>query len=60
MKTPTLIIWGEEDQWIPMKKGFTLHEKIKGSQLKTIPGAGHLVQEDSPVQVLAYVLNFLR
>ncbi|MDQ0300298.1 pimeloyl-ACP methyl ester carboxylesterase [Salibacterium salarium] len=58
--TPTLIIWGEEDEWIPMKKGHILHGKIKGSLLETIPNTGHLVQEDSPTVLLAYLVNFLR
>lgn len=57
---PTLIIWGKEDEWIPLDRGYTLHEKIKNSQMKVIPGAGHLVQEDSPTMLLAALIAFLR
>ena len=57
--TPTLIIWGEEDTWIPIKNAHILHRKIKGSLLETIPKGGHLVQEDSPTLLLAYLMKFL-
>jgi pimeloyl-ACP methyl ester carboxylesterase len=50
-----LLVWGEEDTWIPITKGRALNKMIPGSRLIAIPAAGHLVQEDAP-QVLADVL----
>ncbi|GEM81744.1 alpha/beta fold hydrolase [Vibrio superstes] len=46
--TPTLILWGEKDQWIPVEQAYLLHSKIKGSKLVTIPESGHLVIEEKP------------
>lgn len=57
--TPTLILWGEHDAWIPIEKGHALHDIISGSQFQTIPCAGHLVQEEAPAVVLGHVLKFL-
>ena len=37
----TLVICGEEDRMTPLKYAQYLHEKISGSKLVTIPGAGH-------------------
>lgn len=50
-----LLVWGEEDAWIPIDKGRALNKMIPGSRLVALPAAGHLVQEDAP-QVLADIL----
>jgi pimeloyl-ACP methyl ester carboxylesterase len=39
----SLILCGEEDRMTPVKYSQYLHEKIKGSELVIIPGAGHSV-----------------
>jgi len=53
---PVLIVWGENDAWIPLPTGRRLHEAIPGSAFVPVPGAGHLVQEDQP-QLLVNVLE---
>jgi pimeloyl-ACP methyl ester carboxylesterase len=50
-----LLVWGEEDTWVPIEKGRALNRMIPGSRLIALPAAGHLVQEDAP-QLLADVL----
>lgn len=59
VRCPTLIIWGEEDAWIPLEKGRRLHGLIPGSRFVPVAGAGHLVQEDAPEAVVAAVYPFL-
>ena len=54
-----LIVWGEEDAWIPVARGTQLQEAIPGSALRTIPHAGHLVQEDAPALLVSYLIEFL-
>jgi pimeloyl-ACP methyl ester carboxylesterase len=39
----SLILCGEEDRMTPVKYSQYLHDKIKGSELVIIPGAGHSV-----------------
>ncbi|MCF6408889.1 alpha/beta fold hydrolase [Pseudalkalibacillus salsuginis] len=56
---PVLIMWGEEDTWIPIKTGHKLHGKIKSSEFVSIPHAGHLVQEDQPSILISKILKFL-
>ncbi|MGP4081540.1 alpha/beta fold hydrolase [Pseudalkalibacillus sp. R45] len=60
INTPVLIVWGEQDTWIPIEKGHKLHSMIKSSEFVSIPNAGHLVQEDDPSRLLAYILKFLQ
>jgi pimeloyl-ACP methyl ester carboxylesterase len=55
---PVLILWGENDGWIPPERGRRLHELIPHSELQLIPRAGHFVQEDSPQAVASHLARF--
>ena len=59
VRCPTVILWGEEDQWIPVERGHTLQQLVAGARLVRIPQAGHLVQEDAPEAIVAALLGFL-
>lgn len=59
MQTPTLILWGEEDRWIPIAQGRKLQARIRGARFEAVPGAGHLLQEDAPEAILAALADFL-
>ena len=56
---PTLILWGEQDAWIPVERGRVLASRIANAVFRTVPSAGHLVQEDAPEAVVAALLEFL-
>ena len=45
---PTLIVCGEDDALTPVKYSEFLYRRIKGSALKVLPGAGHMVMLESP------------
>ncbi len=57
---PTLVLWGEEDRWLPVSQGQQLHEQISGSRLVIIPRAGHLPLEEQPEESNRAILDFLR
>src|SRR5215475_11054347 len=59
IRCPVMILWGEEDRWIPVEDGRRLAAMIPGSILKIVPGAGHMVQEDAPEAIVAALLGFL-
>ena len=56
---PCLIVWGAEDAWIPVDRGWRLHEMIPGSRFAVIEEAGHLVQEDRPGELVDVLRPFL-
>lgn len=60
IKTPTLIEWGEKDQWISPDNAQKFHRDIKGSQLITYPGVGHIPMEEIPTQSCVDAMRFLR
>ncbi len=41
IKTPTLIIWGENDQITPIKDAYLINKLVDGSKLHVIKGAKH-------------------
>jgi pimeloyl-ACP methyl ester carboxylesterase len=56
---PTLIIWGEKDEQMPLKYAERLHREIPNSQLVTIPDANHMVLFDAPDAVANALVNFI-
>jgi len=59
VRTPTLIICGEDDRLTPVKYARFLHEAIPGSNLAVIPGAGHMVMLERPVEFNRALTAFL-
>lgn len=57
---PTLLIWGEKDQQMPLQYGQRLHHEIAGSQLVTIPNAGHMLLIDAPAAVAKAIADFVK
>jgi pimeloyl-ACP methyl ester carboxylesterase len=55
---PVLILWGEEDGWIPADTGHRLQALIPHAQLQLIPAAGHFLQEDAPEAVARHLARF--
>jgi len=57
---PVLILWGEEDTWIPIERGFELQSLIPKSQFQAISQAGHLVIEEKPKELAKAILTYLK
>jgi pimeloyl-ACP methyl ester carboxylesterase len=47
INVPTLITCGDQDQLTPVKYSQFLLQRIKGSRLEILPGAGHMVMMES-------------
>ena len=56
ISVPTRIIWGTEDRILPPEYGRWLHDRIPHAELSWIEGAGHVLQEDAPAQLLAHLV----
>jgi pimeloyl-ACP methyl ester carboxylesterase len=44
---PTLIVWGDADRLVPVQHAAVWAELIPGADLKTLPGVGHLIFDES-------------
>lgn len=52
---PVRLIWGREDRILPPEYAEWMHEKVPHAELHWIEGAGHLLQEDAPAQLMAHL-----
>ncbi len=59
LRCPTLILWGEDDPWIPLERGCELHGLMPAAAFETLKGTGHLPQLESPDTALGHALPFL-
>jgi pimeloyl-ACP methyl ester carboxylesterase len=57
---PALIIWGEEDPYLPAELAERLGDAIPFSTVALLPGCSHYVTEDAPQTVGPLVYEFLR
>ena len=56
---PTLVLWGEEDRWIPIAAGRALAAQLPRSAFLSVRHAGHSVQEEAPDEVNRLIIKFL-
>ena len=59
IRCPVQILWGEDDEWIPIERGRTLAERIPGARFVPVAQSGHLMQEDAPEAILHALATFL-
>lgn len=60
IQKPTLLVWGAQDDAVPVHHGERLHKSIKDSRLFVFPNCGHLPQEERPQEFAALVAEFCR
>jgi pimeloyl-ACP methyl ester carboxylesterase len=53
---PTLVVWGERDNTIPLEHGRAMHESVPHSHFETLPRAAHFPHLEDP-EGLARVLG---
>jgi pimeloyl-ACP methyl ester carboxylesterase len=56
---PTLIVWGEHDELLPLEEGYRLVAAIPGSRLTVYEDTGHLVLWEQPERVATDLADFV-
>lgn len=56
----TLVLWGEQDQLIPVKTAHQFHQDLPNDTLVIMKNVGHVPMEERPNQSLESVLLFLK
>lgn len=59
IEAPTLLLWGDQDAMIPVANAADYLKVMPNARLVTLPGVGHLPQEESAALALAAVSAFL-
>lgn len=59
LQSPTLLVWGEKDQVLPVAQAELALAQLRRGELKTIPDCGHAPQLECPAEFLRCVQPFL-
>jgi uncharacterized protein (TIGR00369 family) len=57
--TPTLVLWGQDDKFLPTHWGEQLQRKLSNARLQLIAPGGHFLPLDRPDAVSAEIQQFL-
>ena len=56
---PTLLIWGEQDRFVPLANGRAYEANLPRAALKVLPDVGHSAILEAPEQCMALIAPFL-
>lgn len=60
IQLPVLLVWGEEDEIVPMRIGLSLAQDLTNSRFSAFPNAGHQVIEEKPEEVFSEIVNWAK
>jgi pimeloyl-ACP methyl ester carboxylesterase len=60
VQTPALVVWGENDQVVPLNCGELYAQSLANARLEVVPEAGHLVEMEEPERVASMIAEFVR
>ena len=60
IKAPVLILWGAEDNLIPVSSGQWFHKNLPGSKLIIYPKVGHIPMEEVPDRSAADLTSWVK
>ena len=58
--TPTLILWGKQDAWIPSYNAKLFDDLLPNSEVAIMDETGHIPMEERPMESLEIVKNFIK
>ena len=58
LELPTLIVWGAEDKFQPLKSGEHLAQTMPNGRFVVIKQAGHFLPEDAPDEIARLIAAF--
>ena len=58
-RLPTLIVWGAQDPFIPVRHAVAAHKVIPGSRLEIFDGVGHYPHCEAPERFVEVLIDFI-
>jgi len=60
ISVPVLVIWGVEDEVVPLRVGLLFKRDIPGAELVPLSGCGHIPPEEGPQATRQAIMDFLK
>jgi pimeloyl-ACP methyl ester carboxylesterase len=60
ISVPVLVIWGVEDEVVPLRVGLLFKRDIPGAELVPLSGCGHIPPEEEPQATRQAIMDFLK
>ena len=60
LKTPTLLLWGNKDNWIKPKHALYFQKDLTNVKMKIYDNVGHVPMEEIPEESVKDVVDFLK
>jgi pimeloyl-ACP methyl ester carboxylesterase len=59
VRAPTLVVWGADDTWIPLRDADRFVRDIPGARKVVLERCGHVAQEEKPAEVARLIQEFI-
>ena len=59
IQNSTLLIWGAQDNWIPLDNGKRMDSVMQNSKLVVLENSGHVPMEENPEESVAILKDFI-
>ncbi len=59
LDVPTLVLWGQQDEYLPLDYASRFAQEIPGSKLVWLEGVRHFLFDDEPERCAREVIDFL-
>jgi pimeloyl-ACP methyl ester carboxylesterase len=60
IKTPTLLVWGEQDRIVPFDCAERYAEAMPNARIARVAGAGHFIEVERPVELARLARDFIK
>ena len=60
ISTPTLLIWGEKDDYTPIEQGYLMNKKISNSKMEILKGLSHTPYLENPELLAEKIIGFIK
>jgi pimeloyl-ACP methyl ester carboxylesterase len=59
VRSPALVVWGDDDQIVPLSAGQAYAKALPGATFTTIPACGHFAEMEKPDAVAKLAIDFI-
>ena len=59
VRSPALVVWGDDDQIVPIGAGHVYTKALRNATMTTVAGCGHFAEMEKPAELAKLVIDFV-